>query len=63
MHTEYFQPTNPYFGATIARYANYIREGTMVVKPSGRMYMLSHNRGHHHYNGGYVGFDKVESPP
>ncbi|CAG4942594.1 unnamed protein product [Colias eurytheme] len=56
---EYFQTRNPYFGATIGRYANYIREGTMVVKPSGRMYMLSTNRGHNHYNGGYMGFDKV----
>ncbi|XP_052746446.1 galactose mutarotase isoform X3 [Bicyclus anynana] len=56
---EYFQPSNPYFGATIGRYANYIREGTAVVKPSGRVYMLSQNRGHNHYNGGRVGFDKV----
>ncbi|XP_045784406.1 galactose mutarotase-like isoform X1 [Maniola jurtina] len=56
---EYFQPRNPYFGATIGRYANYIRDGTIVVKPSGRMYMLSNNRGHNHYNGGYIGFDKV----
>ncbi|KAJ0183616.1 hypothetical protein K1T71_000039 [Dendrolimus kikuchii] len=56
---EYFNPRNPYFGATIGRYANIIREGTMVVRPSGRMYMLSTNKGHHHYNGGYIGFDKV----
>ncbi|XP_063394279.1 galactose mutarotase-like [Cydia fagiglandana] len=56
---EYFQKRNPYFGATIGRYANYIREATCVVRPSGRMYMLSMNRGHHHYNGGYIGFDKV----
>ncbi|CAG9558192.1 unnamed protein product [Danaus chrysippus] len=56
---EYFQPRNPYFGATIGRYANYIQDGTMVVRPSGRMYMLSTNRGHNHYHGGYVGFDKV----
>ncbi|CAH0578443.1 unnamed protein product [Chrysodeixis includens] len=56
---EYFQPRNPYFGATIGRYANVIRDATMVVRPSGRMYMLSNNKGHHHYNGGYVGFDKV----
>ncbi|XP_072931307.1 galactose mutarotase-like isoform X2 [Epargyreus clarus] len=56
---EYFQPRNPYFGATIGRYANVVRDGTMVVRPSGRMYMLSTNRKHHHYNGGYVGFDKV----
>ncbi|XP_063837518.1 galactose mutarotase-like isoform X1 [Ostrinia nubilalis] len=56
---DYFQPRNPYFGATIGRYANYIREATMVVRPSGRMYMLSTNKGHHHYNGGYVGFDKA----
>ncbi|XP_073950697.1 galactose mutarotase-like isoform X2 [Choristoneura fumiferana] len=56
---EYFQPNNPYFGATIGRYANYIRDGTCVVRPSGRMYMLSTNKGPHHYNGGYIGFDKV----
>ncbi|XP_059059929.1 galactose mutarotase-like isoform X1 [Achroia grisella] len=56
---EYFQPRNPYFGATIGRYANIIRDGTIVVRPSGRMYMLSTNKGHDHYNGGYVGFDKV----
>ncbi|XP_063372722.1 galactose mutarotase-like isoform X1 [Cydia amplana] len=56
---EYFQKRNPYFGATIGRYANYIREATCVVRPSGRMYMLSMNRGHNHYNGGYIGFDKV----
>ncbi|OWR43699.1 galactose mutarotase-like isoform X1 [Danaus plexippus] len=56
---EYFQPRNPYFGATIGRYANYIQDGTMVVRPSGRMYMLSTNKGHNHYHGGYVGFDKV----
>ncbi|XP_045458395.1 galactose mutarotase-like [Melitaea cinxia] len=56
---EYFQPRNPYFGATIGRYANFIRDGSMVVRPSGRMYMLSTNKGHHHYNGGHVGFDKV----
>ncbi|XP_075990682.1 galactose mutarotase-like isoform X2 [Anticarsia gemmatalis] len=56
---EYFQPRNPYFGATIGRYANIIREATMVVRPSGRMYMLSNNKGHHHYHGGYRGFDKV----
>ncbi|CAH0703719.1 unnamed protein product [Spodoptera exigua] len=56
---EYFQPGNPYFGATIGRYANVIRDGTFVVRPSGRMYMVSNNKGHNHYNGGYVGFDKV----
>ncbi|CAH4038663.1 galactose mutarotase-like isoform X1 [Pieris brassicae] len=56
---EYFQSRNPYFGATIGRYANYIRDGTMVVRPSGRMYMLSTNRGRNHYHGGYMGFDKV----
>ncbi|CAH2985674.1 unnamed protein product [Chilo suppressalis] len=56
---EYFQPRNPYFGSTIGRYANYIRDATMVVKPSGRMYMLSSNKGGHHYHGGHVGFDKV----
>ncbi|XP_050682994.1 galactose mutarotase-like isoform X2 [Leptidea sinapis] len=56
---EYLQPRNPYFGATIGRYANIIRDGTMVVRPSGKMYMLSTNHGRDHYNGGYVGFDKV----
>ncbi|XP_049885297.1 galactose mutarotase-like [Pectinophora gossypiella] len=56
---EYFQPRNPYFGSTIGRYANLIADGTMVVRPSGRVYMLSTNKGHHHYHGGYIGFDKV----
>ncbi|RVE46065.1 hypothetical protein evm_009289 [Chilo suppressalis] len=56
---EYFQPRNPYFGSTIGRYANYIRDATMVVEPSGGMYMLSPNKGGHHYHGGHVGFDKV----
>ncbi|XP_050360662.1 galactose mutarotase-like isoform X2 [Nymphalis io] len=56
---EYFQPRNPYFGATIGRYANFIRDGSVLVKPSGRVYMLSTNHGHNHYNGGYIGFDKV----
>ncbi|XP_047040927.1 galactose mutarotase-like isoform X1 [Helicoverpa zea] len=56
---EYFQPRNPYFGATIGRYANVIRDATLLVRPSGRLYMVSNNKGPHHYNGGYVGFDKV----
>ncbi|XP_013184849.1 galactose mutarotase [Amyelois transitella] len=56
---EYFQPRNPYFGGTIGRYANVIQDGTMVVRPSGRTYMLSTNKGQNHYHGGYIGFDKV----
>ncbi|KOB77049.1 Aldose-1-epimerase [Operophtera brumata] len=56
---EYFQPRNPYFGSTIGRYANVIQDGTVVIRPSGRMYQLSNNKGHNHYNGGHVGFDKV----
>ncbi|KAJ2954213.1 hypothetical protein O0L34_g2452 [Tuta absoluta] len=56
---EYFQDSNPYFGATIGRCANVITDGTMIVRPSGRVYMLSSNKGYHHYNGGYIGFDKV----
>lgn len=36
-----------------------IRDATFMVRPSGRMYMVSNNKGHHHYNGGYIGFDKV----
>lgn len=38
-----------------------IRDATFMVRPSGRMYMVSNNKGHHHYNGGYIGFDKVPS--
>ncbi|CAK1588064.1 unnamed protein product [Parnassius mnemosyne] len=56
---EYFQPRNPYFGATIGRYANVIRDATVTIKPSGRIYMLSSNQGRNHYNGGFIGFDKV----
>lgn len=57
--TEYLSPRNPYFGSTIGRTTNIICDGTMVVRPSGRIYMLSTNKGHHHYHGGYIGFDKV----
>ncbi|CAH2036021.1 unnamed protein product, partial [Iphiclides podalirius] len=56
---EYFQPRNPYFGATIGRCANYVRGAAMSVRPAGRVYMLSANRGRDHFNGGFVGFDKV----
>lgn len=61
MIAEYLQPSNPYFGSTIGRYANTIRDGTFVVRPSGKMYMVSTNRGHHHYHGGRIGFDKVDT--
>ncbi|XP_041987305.1 galactose mutarotase-like isoform X2 [Aricia agestis] len=56
---EYFQERNPYFGSTLGRYANYIRDPTIQIRPSGKLYALSTNRGKHHYNGGFTGFDKV----
>lgn len=58
-HPEYFQPRNPYFGATLGRCANYVGGATISVRPGGRVYMLSANRGRDHFNGGHVGFDKV----
>lgn len=42
-----------YFGATVGRYANRIRNGHLNIK--GQTYQLSKNHGNHHLHGGFLG--------
>lgn len=48
---------NPYFGATIGRVANRIKDSTFTL--DGETYKLAANNGKHHLHGGLVGWDKV----
>lgn len=54
---DYLKPENAYFGATIGRVANRIRNGEMTVE--GIKYKLPTNDGSNHLHGGTRGFDKV----
>ena len=48
---------HPYFGATVGRYANRIRNGEFTL--SGRKYSLARNEnGRHHLHGGSIGFNR-----
>ena len=47
---------NPYFGATIGRFANRIAWGAFSL--GGKSYPLFKNDGEHHLHGGKIGFDK-----
>ncbi|MCR4396135.1 MAG: galactose mutarotase [Candidatus Saccharicenans sp.] len=48
---------NPYFGATVGRFANRIGGARFVL--GGREYLLARNEGPNHLHGGLKGFDKV----
>ncbi|XP_072381446.1 galactose mutarotase-like [Diabrotica undecimpunctata] len=53
----YVKPNNPYFGATIGRFANRIGKGKMKIE--NQEYQLATNNGDNHLHGGIKGFDKV----
>jgi len=54
---KYMSEANPYFGATVGRYANRIGNGTFTL--DGKEYQLATNDGDNHLHGGNVGYSKV----
>jgi aldose 1-epimerase len=48
---------NPYFGSTVGRIANRIKDGKFTLE--GKQYTLATNNGPHHLHGGKKGWDKV----
>ena len=53
----YKSDLNPYFGATVGRYANRIGGGSFQL--DGKTYILTKNMGNNQLHGGLIGFDKV----
>ena len=54
---DYLTSSDPYFGATIGRYANRIAGGSFWLK--GKKYELDKNEGVNHLHGGSLGFHNV----
>lgn len=55
--TPYMNGTSPYFGATVGRVANRIKDGEFTL--NGKAYHLPKNDGNNTLHGGKRGFDKV----
>ena len=53
----YQLPRNPFFGATVGRVANRIRDGRFTL--DGRSHVVATNDDPHHLHGGVKGWDKV----
>ncbi|MBC2581966.1 aldose epimerase family protein [Clostridium sp. DJ247] len=54
---EGYLKNKPYFGATIGRYANRIKDARFKI--SDTVYNLTKNEGENQLHGGFIGFDKV----
>jgi len=54
---EEYRSESPYFGATVGRVANRIRNARFELE--GKVYLVAANDGEHHLHGGVVGWDKV----